>query len=88
MTDIAHMMFETCRVAAENNISIVCPPPYTSHALKPFDVGVYGPAKAEWKAIIRKYYRESRQQSLRKTAFPPLLKELFEGQNKKTFLTQ
>ena len=41
----------------------------SSSTLYPLDVGVSGPAK--------KVYRESRQQSVSKPAFPSLLKELY-----------
>ena len=49
----SHMTFETCRVAVENNISIICLPPHTSHALQSSDVGVY-PAKAEFLSNCKK----------------------------------
>ncbi len=61
----------------EKDVAIVCLPPHTSSALQPFDVGVYGPAKKVWYSILHQFYRESRQKTVTKPAFPALLNLLY-----------
>ena len=71
----SHITFDTAHKAKEATVHIVCLPSHTSSALQPLDVGVYGPAKKVWYQILQKFYRESRQQTVSKPAFPTLLKE-------------
>lgn len=74
----SHLTYGTVKQALDNQIIIVCLPPNTSHALQPLDVGVFGPLKLNWKAILKAWYRESRMQSVSKAVFPSLLRKLFE----------
>ena len=71
----SHIIIDTAHKAKEANVYIVCLPPRTSSALQPLDIGVYGPAKKVWYQILQKFYRESRQQTVSKPAFPTLLNE-------------
>ena len=64
---VSHITFDTTCKAKEAS----------SSTLYPMDVGVSGPAKKVWYQIWQKFYRESRQQSVSKPAFPSLLKELY-----------
>ena len=56
----------------------MCLPPNTFSALQPLNVACYGPAKREWCRILSSFYRDSRQETVQKPAFPRLLKVLFE----------
>ena len=73
----SHTTFDTARKAKEANVHIVFLPAHTSSTLQSQDVGVCGPAKKVWYQILQKFYRESRQQTVSKPAFPTLLKELY-----------
>jgi hypothetical protein len=57
-------------------IVIVCLPPHTSHSLQPLDVGFFAPLKAEWRKILRQFFRETRHAKVDKSTFPFLLKKL------------
>ena len=70
----SHTTFDTAHKAKEANVHIVFPP-HTSSTLQSQDVGIYGPAKKGWNQILQMFYRESRQQTVSKPAFPTLLKE-------------
>jgi hypothetical protein len=47
-------------LAIENGITILCLPPYCSHAFQPLDVGVYGPVKKAWRQIVEVFFRKSK----------------------------
>ena len=72
----SHMTYLTIAIARENGIIILCLPPHTSHALQPLDVGVFALLKKAWKAILKKWFRESRLQNVSKAVFPSLLNQL------------
>lgn len=61
----------------DHNIIIVCLPPNTSHALQPLDVAVFKGFKDHWRAILKKFYTETRnQKKCSKEMFPKLLARL------------
>ena len=49
----AHLSIDLVETAIENDVSILCLPAHTSHALQPLDVGVFNHAKRKWKEVIR-----------------------------------
>ncbi|GBM51367.1 hypothetical protein AVEN_110817-1 [Araneus ventricosus] len=69
------MTYRTTATARENGIIILYLPPHTSHALQPLDVRMFAPLKKPWKEILKKWFCESRLQSISKTVFPSLLKQ-------------
>ena len=73
----SHLTHQTAVRAKQENVAIVCLPPHTSSALQPLDVGDYGPAKKSWYGILQRFYRESRQKTVTKPAFPALLNTLY-----------
>ena len=75
----SHLTYQTASTAKAANVRLVCLPPKTSSAPQPLDVACYGPAKREWYRILSKFYRETRQKTVQKPAFPRFLKLLFEN---------
>ena len=69
----SHLTYNTIKSAMDNKI-IICIPPSTSHALQPFDVGVYFPLKGKWRKILLRYFCQTRMQAVEKGSFPTLLK--------------
>ena len=56
---------------------ILCLPAHCSHLLQPLDVGVFKPAKDEWRKIIKSWYKESRRKAFDKGQFTKLLKVIY-----------
>ena len=77
----SHLTNNTIKSAMDNRIIIICIPPSTSHALQPFDVGVYFPLKGKWRKILLRYFCETRMQAVEKGSFPTLLKQLWESKS-------
>ena len=73
----SHMTYKTASLARENNVTIICLPPHSSHALQPLDVAVFKPLKAKWREILKMWARESRLTNVDKTTFPHLLSKLW-----------
>ncbi|XP_065658203.1 uncharacterized protein LOC136082711 [Hydra vulgaris] len=44
----------------ENNIILICLPAHSSHILQPLDRGVYCHIKRVWKAVLTKYYKDTK----------------------------
>ena len=75
----SHLTYQTASKAKATNVHLVCLPPKTSSALQPLDVACYEPPKREWYRILSNFYRETRQKTVQKPAYPRLLKLLFEN---------
>ena len=74
---VSHMSLEVVKMAIDNNVSIVCLPPHSTHILQPLDVAVFGPMKRAWASILEKYNEKS--YNIDKELFPRLLKHLTES---------
>ena len=72
----SHITYNTTRMAMDANITILCLPPHTSHALQPLDVGVFKSVKQNWRTIVRDHFNLTKRK-LCKDTFPPLLKKLW-----------
>jgi len=55
----SHITYPTIRTAIDNNVSIVCLPPNTSHALQPLDVRVFRSVKASYFEECQKWFEDS-----------------------------
>jgi hypothetical protein len=74
----SHISVRIIDLAIKNNITIICIPPHTSHALQPLDVGVYGPVKAAWREIVEVFFRKSNAKIIDKHDFSGLIAQLYE----------
>ena len=74
----SHISYNTCLLAVNNNIILVCLPPNTSHALQPLDVAVFKSVKAMYSKIVLKWYEQTNQKGVDKENFPILLKILWD----------
>jgi hypothetical protein len=73
---ISMSVIEACRA---NNIAFICLPPNATDKLQPLDVGVFGPLKKAWRAILSKYKAEHpKEAGINKSHFPALLKNLLD----------
>ncbi|GFO38286.1 Jerky protein [Plakobranchus ocellatus] len=77
----SHLNPETIKEAVKNQVIIPKLPPNSTHFLQPLDVGVYGPAKTAWEAILVRFARQNLGVSLSKELFPSLLKSLWESES-------
>lgn len=75
----SHISLELIRKARENNITIMCLPPNTTHLLQPLDLSVFAPLKKAWKSILKQYKLETRGQTVSKEVFPGLIKKLWDA---------
>jgi hypothetical protein len=76
---ISAAMVDACR---QNDIAFVCLPPNSTDKLQPLDVGVFGPLKAAWRAVLTEYKaNHPNQVGVPKTDFPGLMKTLLERAN-------
>jgi hypothetical protein len=76
---ISAAVVDACR---ENDIAFVCLPPNSTDKLQPLDVGVFGPLKAAWRAVLTEYKaNHPNQVGVPKTDFPRLMKTLLERAN-------
>lgn len=51
----SHISLQLITVARNNNITLLCLPPNTTHLTQPLDVGVFAPMKSAWKSILKTY---------------------------------
>ena len=65
----SHISLQLVNTAKTKGIHLYCLPPHTTHILQPLDVGVYGPVKQAWKAIM-KDYKTNIAANVTKEAFP------------------
>ena len=49
----SHLSLDLIHLAKSNNVHLFCLPPHCTHVLQPFDVGVYGPVKKQWRTILK-----------------------------------
>lgn len=75
----SHLNPETIKEAVKNQVIVLKLPPNSTHFLQPLDVGVYGPTKTAWEAILVKFARQNLGVPLSKELFPSLLKALWES---------
>ena len=73
-----HKSLSIVEEALKCDIILVKLPPNSTHFLQALDVGVFGPCKKYWVDIIRKFYRQSNNGTISKSAFPALLAKLFQ----------
>ena len=62
----------------DNNVTILCLPPNTSHALQPLDVAVFWAFKAIYAEEWEIWFRNTRHKAIDKPSFPALLKKVWE----------
>lgn len=79
----SHITIQLSELAVENNVSIICLVPNSTHVLQPFDVAVFKPAKAVWADIVDEHNKNKDYKVISKEEFPKLLRQLVE--NKKAF---
>ncbi len=76
---ISAAVVDSCR---QNNIAFVCLPPNSTDKLQPLDVGVFGPLKAAWRAVLTDYKTaHPNQVGVPKTDFPCLMATLLQRPN-------
>ena len=73
----SHLSLKLLQEAKVRNVHLVCLPAHTSHILQPMDVSVYGPMKATWRTILKKYKTSTRAANVTKEVFPSLLNHLW-----------
>ena len=56
--------------ARSQGVHLFCFPPHLTHILQPLDVGVYGPVKTTWKAILKEHKLTTLSQNVLKEDFP------------------
>ena len=59
----SQITYFTIATTRQNCIIILYIPPHTSHALQPLDIGMFAQLKKAWKAILKKWFRESQLQN-------------------------
>lgn len=73
----SHISADVIKACKRNNIRFVCLPPNATHLIQPLDVGVFGPLKTAWRAVLTDYkVKHPREKSIIKSAFPGLLNEM------------
>jgi hypothetical protein len=83
----SHISVEVIDLCRESNVEFVCLPPNSTDKLQPLDVGVFAPMKRKWREQLQKYAeRDPAAKLLMKSAFPGMLKELYESLNTKDHL--
>ena len=73
----SHITHNTICLARDNNITILCLPPNSSHACQPLDVGVFKAMKVLWKGILEKFYQHPNNK-VTKQVLPSLVNQLWE----------
>jgi hypothetical protein len=64
------------------NIAYICLPPNSTDKLQPLDVGIFGPVKSSWRAVLAEYKTQNPLQvGVPKTVFPSLLKKTLDRAN-------
>ena len=74
----SHLTYNTVKWAMDNNITILCLPPNTSHAFQPLDVAVFRAFKAIYAEECEIWFRNTRHKAIDKQSFPALLKKVWE----------
>ena len=74
----SHITYNTAKMALDNNITLLCLPPHSSHALQPLDVGVFKSVKATWRTLVSEHYSQTKFK-LTKENFPAVLNKLWKS---------
>ncbi|XP_069108119.1 uncharacterized protein [Argopecten irradians] len=70
----SHESLAILELARENNISILCLPPHTTHILQPLDRSVFGPFSNAYNTACSDYMAQNPLNSVSKWNFPGLVK--------------
>lgn len=81
----SHINLELHEFCVQNKIILFCLYPNTTHILQPCDVGIFGPLKAAWKTIVRKYKNKENTQITRSN-FAKIFAQAFEISMKKNVI--
>jgi hypothetical protein len=74
---LSHISMAVIAACRANNIAFICLPPNATDKLQPLDVGVFGPLKKAWRAILTSYKeKHPKEAGINKCHFPALLKKL------------
>jgi hypothetical protein len=73
----SHYSLQLIEYAKSVGVILYCLPPRTTHVLQPFDVGVFGPAKAHWKLLLQQHKQQTKAARVDKSTFPHLVAELW-----------
>ncbi|CAL4169105.1 unnamed protein product, partial [Meganyctiphanes norvegica] len=75
----SHLTYDTVKCAMDNDITILCLPPNTSHALQPLDVGVFKTVKSTYARVCEEYFKSSRRvKAISKEQFPKVFKKVWD----------
>ena len=74
----SHITYPVVKLAIEENISIICLPPNTSHALQPLDVGVFKSMKVIWSQVVIDWFLKNPGVNIGKPEFPKVLKKVWD----------
>ena len=66
----SHLTLQLIQHARRDGIQLFCMPPHVTHVMQPLDVGVYGPIKKEWKAILKEHRLQTLGETVSKEEFP------------------
>lgn len=75
---VSHIGYDLIAFARANDIHLVLLPPHSTHILQPFDVGIFGPMKAEWSKVLEGFNLREKRVCVEKYHMASLLKELWE----------
>ena len=56
---LSHFELSSIKMAAENQVSILCLPPHTTHESQPLDSSVFGPLKKNWTEICHDFQQQN-----------------------------
>ena len=74
----SQISLELIRRAHGSDVLFLSLPTNTTHLLQPLDVGVFGPMKSAWRAILKRYKLETKGQRVGKEDFPGLIAKLWD----------
>ncbi|XP_021339753.1 uncharacterized protein LOC110440970 [Mizuhopecten yessoensis] len=70
----SHESLAILELAKENNVSILCLPPHTTHILQPLDRSVFGPFSTAYNTACSDYLGQNPLNTVTKWSFPGLVK--------------
>ena len=73
-----HLTIELIKTARDNNVYMICLPPYCTHVMEPLDVSVYGAVKTAWRKVLKEHQLATCAAVVTKEDFPALLLRLWE----------
>ena len=68
----SHFELSSIEMAVENQVSILCLPPHTTHESQPMDSSVFGPLKKNWTAICHDFQLQNPRAVITKYNFSKL----------------